>query len=181
MKRTVILLGALLLAAPAAPSAQETAPERTPWGAPALGGTWDYSSITPMQRPEEYADQEYLTEDQAAALEQAAIDRERNILAAPARPAEAGDAAGANGHAWQWGLDLRHPGRGRPADVAHHRAAQRPVPRDDGGRQAGTGRAAGASAPSCRRTTTATWARATAASRSTACRCSRCRTTTWSS
>ena len=96
---------AALLPAPLTASAQE-APPRTPWGDPALGGLWDYSSITPMQRPEEYADQEYLTEEQATELEQAAIDREQNILAAPARPAEAGDAAGANGHAWQWGLDF---------------------------------------------------------------------------
>ncbi len=105
LSRSVAFLGALLLAPPIA-SAQTSAPPRTPWGDPALGGLWDYSSITPMQRPEEYADQEYLTEDQAAELEQAAVDREQNILAAPARPAEAGDAAGANGHAWQWGLDF---------------------------------------------------------------------------
>ena len=104
MKRVVILLGVLLLAASAA--AQTAEPPRTPWGVPALGGLWDYSSITPMQRPEEYADQEYLTEDEAAALEQGAVDRERNILASPVNRAEAGDAAGANGHAWQWGLDF---------------------------------------------------------------------------
>ena len=79
---------------------------RTPWGTPDLNGLYDYSSVTPMQRPEQYADQEYLTEEQAAALEQAAIDRDTNALNAPVRRAEAGDLAGANGHAWQWGLEF---------------------------------------------------------------------------
>ena len=102
---TVAVLGALALA-PVLASAQSTSTPRTSWGDPALGGIWDYSSITPMQRPEEFADQEYLSEEQAAALEQAAIDRDRNAVEAPVRRSEAGDAAGANGHAWQWGLDF---------------------------------------------------------------------------
>ncbi len=29
---------------------------RTPWGDPDLGGVYDYSSITPMVRPERYGD-----------------------------------------------------------------------------------------------------------------------------
>ncbi|HCE02593.1 MAG TPA: hypothetical protein DEQ98_05075, partial [Acidobacteria bacterium] len=49
---------------------------RTPWGDPDLGGLFDYSSVTPMQRPQDLADQEFLTEEQAAALEQAAVDRD---------------------------------------------------------------------------------------------------------
>lgn len=105
-RRLRVVTALLALLAPLAAAAQTSEIPRTPWGAPALGGIWDYSSITPMQRPEEFADQEYLTEEQATALEQGAIDRERNILAAPVSRAEAGDAAGANGHAWQWGLDF---------------------------------------------------------------------------
>ncbi len=79
---------------------------RTSWGTPDLNGIYDYSSVTPMQRPADLADQEFLTEEQAAAMEQAAIDRDTNALNAPVRRAEAGDLAGANGHAWQWGLEF---------------------------------------------------------------------------
>ena len=90
----------------AAQNTATTAPPRTAWGAPDLGGLWDYSSITPMQRPGNLADQEYLTEEQAAALEQASIDRDLAAVSAPVQRSEAGDLAGANGHAWQWGLEF---------------------------------------------------------------------------
>jgi len=35
---------------------------RTSWGAPDLQGVWDFRTITPMQRPEQYGDREFLTE-----------------------------------------------------------------------------------------------------------------------
>ncbi len=37
---------------------------------------WDFRSITPMQRPEELADKDFLTEEEAANLEQEAVDRD---------------------------------------------------------------------------------------------------------
>ena len=89
-----------------AQSGQTPNPPRTPWGAPDLGGIFDYSSITPMQRPEEFVAQAYLTEEQAAALEQAAVDRDRAAAEAPIQRSVAGDAAGANSHSWVWGLDF---------------------------------------------------------------------------
>jgi hypothetical protein len=42
---------------------------RTPWGAPDLTGTWTGSTLTPLERPAEFADQPVLTVEQAAALE----------------------------------------------------------------------------------------------------------------
>jgi hypothetical protein len=42
---------------------------RTPWGDPDLQGTWDFTTIAPLQRPAEFAGREYLTEDEAAAIE----------------------------------------------------------------------------------------------------------------
>jgi hypothetical protein len=45
------------------------APPRTPWGDPDLQGTWDFTTITPLQRPPELAGKEFLTEREAAALE----------------------------------------------------------------------------------------------------------------
>ncbi len=39
---------------------------RLPWGAPDLQGVWDFRSLTPIQRPEELADREVFTAEQAA-------------------------------------------------------------------------------------------------------------------
>ena len=36
----------------------QTDPPRTAWGQPDLQGVWDFRSITPMQRPNDLADQE---------------------------------------------------------------------------------------------------------------------------
>jgi hypothetical protein len=47
--------------AAAQPPAAEAAP-RTPWGTPDLGGIWDFRTITPLERPEEYGDRAFLTE-----------------------------------------------------------------------------------------------------------------------
>ncbi len=69
--RMHIGIGALVLAAsvalaPAA-SSQPAPPEDweaplTPWGAPDIGGIWNSSTVTPLQRPESLADQAFLTE-----------------------------------------------------------------------------------------------------------------------
>ena len=42
---------------------------RTVWGDPDLQGTWDFTTITPLQRPSELAGREFLTENEAAAIE----------------------------------------------------------------------------------------------------------------
>ena len=100
--RAVALVTALVLT-PVCVGAQSTetaSPPRTAWGAPDLGGIFDYSSITPMQRPEKFSDQEYLTEEQAAALEQGAVDRDTAAAEAPVTRSFAGDTAGANSHSW---------------------------------------------------------------------------------
>ena len=44
-------------------------PPRTPWGVPDLTGIWDSKSTTPLQRPEEYADRAFLTDEEVAALD----------------------------------------------------------------------------------------------------------------
>ena len=106
--RAAALVAALVLT-PVFVGAQSTetaSPRRTAWGDPDLGGIFDYSSITPMQRPADLADQEYLTEEQAAALEQGAIDRDTAAAEAPVQRSFEGDEAGANSHSWVWGLDF---------------------------------------------------------------------------
>ena len=84
----VALVG--VAAVSAVPAEAQNEPPRTAWGAPDLGGVWDFRSITPMQRPQDLADQEFLSEEAAAELEQRAVDRENRFLDLPAQRTEAG-------------------------------------------------------------------------------------------
>ena len=97
------VIGVIVLSA--MPTAAQTAP-RTRWGQPDLQGIWDFRTITPLQRPEELADKEFLTDEEAAGLEQAAADRIAR-LAAPSevrtKPLPAGGggrAVGAYNNFW---------------------------------------------------------------------------------
>ena len=47
---------------------------RTAWGAPDLGGIWDFRTLTPLERPAALADQAVLTPEQAAAFQTQAIE-----------------------------------------------------------------------------------------------------------
>ena len=62
----------LLVPAPAASQTQAAAADsgaspRTAWGDPDLQGVWSYASLTPLQRPAEFADKEFYTAEEAAA------------------------------------------------------------------------------------------------------------------
>jgi len=61
-------LTALVIVMPATAVAQAPDTPRTAWGAPDLGGIWDYSSLTPMARPPQFKDQAVLTEEESAAF-----------------------------------------------------------------------------------------------------------------
>ena len=79
--RPTLLVGLLLVIPPAA-SAQEPGATRTPWGAPDLGGYWEYRSTTPLQRPAELAGRAVLTPAEEAEYltrRHAAIGRERDL------------------------------------------------------------------------------------------------------
>ncbi len=95
---------ALLLVPPADGIAQsdgdKTETPRTTWGQPDLQGVWDFRSITPMQRPDDLADREFLTEEEAASLEQEAVDRDIRLWNRPARRTEAGENVGAYNNFW---------------------------------------------------------------------------------
>ncbi len=41
---------------------------RTEWGQPDLQGVWNFSSNVPMQRPEQFGDRQFMTDDEIAAL-----------------------------------------------------------------------------------------------------------------
>ena len=89
----VFVVVAGLAVTPGLAAAQSTAaadPLRTGWGDPSLQGIWDFRSITPLQRPEQFEDREFLTAEEAAGLEQATVDRELELLNRPAQRTRAG-------------------------------------------------------------------------------------------
>ena len=69
-------------------AAAQTAVPRTAWGHPDLQGIWDFSTITPLERPEELADKEFWTAEEAANLEQEVVDRDGRLLARAAETTE---------------------------------------------------------------------------------------------
>ena len=73
---TVAAAMAWMVLAPLSAGGQEVL--RTPWGDPDLQGLWTGSTLTPLERPRELAGQEFLTEEEAVALEQRA-DRNRFV------------------------------------------------------------------------------------------------------
>jgi hypothetical protein len=54
-------------------SPQSGTTPRTAWGAPDLQGVWDFRSLTPMERPEQFAENEVLTAEEAAAFSEDVI------------------------------------------------------------------------------------------------------------
>ena len=71
-----------LMSSGAGPAAAQTV--TTEWGQPDLRGLWDFRTITPLQRPEELGDQAFLTEEEAANLEQEVVDRNQRLADRPA-------------------------------------------------------------------------------------------------
>jgi len=57
---------------------------RTPWGDPDLMGTFTNRTFTPVQRPVELADREFLTKEEIVRLEQERVERNRRLDEAPA-------------------------------------------------------------------------------------------------
>ena len=60
--------------APAVVAGQDGSAPRTPWGAPDLGGVWDFRTLTPLERPVALKDKAVLTAEEAAAFTQQSID-----------------------------------------------------------------------------------------------------------
>jgi hypothetical protein len=84
---------ALALAAPALAQQREGIP-RAPDGRPDLTGTYDVSTLTPLERPREFGDNLFLTPEQANEIveqeRQRVLDRERNRGAADEPPPPGG-------------------------------------------------------------------------------------------
>ena len=58
----------------AAPAIKKSTAPRTPWGQPNLAGTWDFRTVTPMERPAEFAGKAILTEKEAAEYARRAVE-----------------------------------------------------------------------------------------------------------
>ena len=63
----VAVLALLLSGGAAAQSGGAEEPLRTADGHPDISGVWDFRTVTPLERPEDLADQEFLTEEEVAA------------------------------------------------------------------------------------------------------------------
>jgi hypothetical protein len=62
---SALVLAASVALAPAAwaqRAGEDWEAPRTAWGAPDIGGIWNSSTVTPLQRPEALGDQAFLTE-----------------------------------------------------------------------------------------------------------------------
>jgi hypothetical protein len=97
-----IALLAMLVAAcaPWAAQAQQAAkapafkPPMTSWGEPDLRGTWPLNHLisTPFQRPERFGDRRFLTDEEFAAAQKGADDRNKRFLSGAIPQADAGEA-----------------------------------------------------------------------------------------
>ena len=90
----------VIISLSAVPAVAQSDAPRTAWGQPDLQGVWDFRSITPLQRPERLENQEFLTEEESAELEQAAVARDAAAWDREARRTEAGGNVGAYNNFW---------------------------------------------------------------------------------
>jgi hypothetical protein len=93
LRRVVLLAAAVAMAAPL--SAQS--PSRAPDAHPDLQGTWNFSSLTPLERPAQFADKPVLTDAEAAEFERQTLER---IDADRRRDTAEADVAQAYNNAW---------------------------------------------------------------------------------
>jgi len=73
VRRLVVAL-AIACLVPVVAAAQAADPPRTAWGAPDLGGVWDFRTITPLERPASLKDKAVLTAEEAAAFTQQSLE-----------------------------------------------------------------------------------------------------------
>ena len=77
----VVALLLTLSAALASGQTESSVVPRTAWGAPDLGGIWDFRTMTPLERPRDLADKDAWSMEEAAAYEQQVLERrERGAL-----------------------------------------------------------------------------------------------------
>jgi hypothetical protein len=73
-------------------TAKKYAPPKTPWGEPDLQGMWPLNHLiaTPFQRPEKYGDRRLMTDEEFAAAQKSATDRNKRFESGPIPQADSG-------------------------------------------------------------------------------------------
>ena len=95
---TLVCVVTVVALIPAVAAGQNT--PRTPWGDPDLQGTYTNKTITPLERPQDLGDKEFLTEEEVAEQEQARLDRNVELLYAPPQRTVAGGNVGGYNNFW---------------------------------------------------------------------------------
>ena len=115
MNRIPIL--SLLLVLSSTAIAQGYQPPKTEHGLPDLSGVWNFSTQTPFERPEQYGEQEFLSDEEVSTIEarrvasaQAAAQREMNV-ADRILGTEQATSAGSVNSFWMEGTSLRRNSR----------------------------------------------------------------------
>ena len=75
-----VVIATMVLVPTAAVGQTDATSPRTSWGAPDLQGVWDFRTITPLERPEDLAGREFLTEEEAAAYAEGQSRRQNRDL-----------------------------------------------------------------------------------------------------
>jgi len=75
-----LALTALVFTLLAAGSVAGQTPPRAADGRPDLQGIWDFRTMTPLQRPTDLGDKEFLTQEEAAAQEAQIAGRRARLL-----------------------------------------------------------------------------------------------------
>ena len=83
MRAALTVAAVLALALPVAAQSKAAKPPRTPDGKPSLEGTFNFATITPLQRPQQLAGKTVLTDEERAAFEQAENTRQNRDLFDP--------------------------------------------------------------------------------------------------
>ena len=136
-----VSLAPALIAGQAPPAAKGTAAAgaapRTAWGAPDLQGIWNSGAITPFERPKEYGNREFLTEQERAEREKQLAERadaaKGGLTGYRDKRKEQGteqDVAGAYNAIWE-GIPVTKVGR----RIAGDRSARRKSSSSDAGDQ----------------------------------------------
>ncbi|GJM13852.1 MAG: hypothetical protein DHS20C12_22550 [Pseudohongiella sp.] len=83
-KHGILLIGSVIISASASVGAQEFSPQLTEYGQPDFRGVWNFSNKTPLERPEHFGEQEFLSDEELADILQSRQDR---VAATAAREA----------------------------------------------------------------------------------------------
>ncbi len=74
-KGLILLVAGTLVSGLASAQAPYVAP-RNIWGQPDLQGVWNFSSNVPMQRPEQFGEREFMTDDEVASMQARLAERD---------------------------------------------------------------------------------------------------------